>query len=113
MKKCRIGFDIGGTFTDIILFDEEEGIYYSAKTHSTPTDQSRGAVIGIEKILKQTGKNGNQVDYLSHGTTVGTNAVLEGKLAKTALITTKGFKDVLEIGRQRRPQQYSFHAVKD
>jgi N-methylhydantoinase A len=113
MSRCRIGIDIGGTFTDVILYDEEEGVYHSAKTHSTPPDQSRGAVIGIEKILKQTGRRGSDVEYLSHGTTVGTNAVLEGKLAKTALITTRGFRDILEIGRQRRPRQYDFHAVKD
>ena len=113
MSTIRIGIDIGGTFTDIMLFDETEGIYHSAKTHSTPPDQSRGAVIGIDKILKQTGRQGAQVGYLSHGTTVGANAVLEGKLARTALITTKGFRDVLEIGRQRRPRQYDFQAVKD
>ena len=113
MSNIRIGIDIGGTFTDIILFDETEGVYHSAKTHSTPPDQSRGAVIGIDKILKQTGRQGSQVGYLSHGTTVGANAVLEGKLARTALITTKGFRDVLEIGRQRRPRQYDFQAVKD
>ena len=70
-------------------------------------------MIGIDKILKQTGRQGLQVGYLSHGTTVGANAVLEGKLARTALITTKGFRDVLEIGRQRRPRQYDFQAVKD
>ena len=113
MNRCRIGFDIGGTFTDIILYDEQEGVYHSAKIQSTPPDHSKGAVIGIEKILNQANRKGEQVEYLSHGTTVGTNAVLEGKLAKTSLITTRGFRDVLEIGRQRRPQQYSFHAVKN
>lgn len=113
MSRCRIGIDVGGTFTDIILFDPQEGVYHSAKTPSTPPDPSKGAIIGLEKILEQTGRRGTEVDYLSHGTTVGTNAVLEGKLAKTALITTRGFRDVLEIGRQRRPRQYDFHAVKD
>lgn len=112
MKNSRIGFDIGGTFTDVILFDEGEGIYYSVKTSSTPKDQSIGATTGIKKILERNEKSGESVSYLSHGTTVGTNAILEGKLAKTALIATKGFRDVLEIGRQRRPQQYSFFAEK-
>jgi N-methylhydantoinase A len=113
MNGCRIGFDIGGTFTDIILFDQNEGIYHSTKTSSTPRDPSIGAVDGVAKILQQTSRQGLEVDYLSHGTTIATNAVLEGKLANCALVTTRGFKDVLEIGRQRRPQQYSFHAVKN
>jgi len=112
MGRCRIGFDIGGTFTDVVLFDEETGSYHSAKVSSTPADPSMGAQRGIEKILSKCGLSGQSVEFLCHGTTVGTNAILEGKLAKTALVTTSGFRDVLEIGRQRRPDQYSFFAEK-
>ena len=112
MSGCRIGFDIGGTFTDVVLFDELTGKYISAKVSSTPADPSVGAVEGIGKILSQSSLSGERVKFLCHGTTVGTNAILEGRLAKTALITTKGFRDVLEIGRQRRPDQYNFFAEK-
>ncbi len=108
----RIGFDIGGTFTDIVFFDAAEGAYKSMKVSSTPSDPSVGAVNGIRRALSESERSGGQVAFLSHGTTVGTNAVLEGKLARTALITTEGFRDVLEIGRQRRPDQYSFFAEK-
>lgn len=112
MGRCGIGFDIGGTFTDVVLFDEDTGKYHSVKVSSTPGDPSVGAIEGIEKILSKSSLYGQMVEFLCHGTTVGTNAILEGKLAKTALITTKGFRDVLEIGRQRRPDQYSFFAEK-
>ena len=112
MSRCRIGFDIGGTFTDVVLFDELTGKYLSAKVSSTPADPSVGAVEGIRKILSQSSLSGKMVTFLCHGTTVGTNAILEGKLAKTALVTTRGFRDVLEIGRQRRPDQYNFFAEK-
>ena len=112
MGRCRIGFDIGGTFTDVVLFDEDTGKYQSAKVSSTPSDPSMGAVEGIEKILSKSSLSGQGVEFLCHGTTVGTNAILEGKLAKTALVTTRGFRDVLEIGRQRRPDQYNFFAEK-
>jgi N-methylhydantoinase A len=111
MARCRIGFDIGGTFTDVVLFNEETGQYKSVKVSSTPADPSTGAAEGIEKILSPS-YSGQMVKFLCHGTTVGTNAILEGKLAKTALVTTKGFRDVLEIGRQRRPDQYNFFAEK-
>ena len=103
MGRCRIGFDIGGTFTDVVLFDEDKGNYQSAKVSSTPSDPSMGAAEGIEKILSKSCLSGQSVEFLCHGTTVGTNAILEGKLARTALVTTGGFRDVLEIGRQRRP----------
>jgi N-methylhydantoinase A len=112
MGRCRIGFDIGGTFTDVILYDEETGEYQSSKVSSTPKDPSIGATEGIGKILSKCRLDGRDVEFLCHGTTVGTNAILEGKLAKTALITTQGFRDVIEIGRQRRPDQYNFFAEK-
>jgi N-methylhydantoinase A len=71
-----------------------------------------GAIEGIQRILSKSDQSGQEVEFLCHGTTVGTNAILEGRLAKTALITTRGFRDVLEIGRQRRPDQYNFFAEK-
>lgn len=112
MGRCRIGFDIGGTFTDVVLFDEDTGVYQSTKVSSTPADPSISAREGIGKILSKTNLSGEAVEFLCHGTTVGTNAILEGRLARTALVTTEGFRDVVEIGRQRRPDQYSFFAEK-
>lgn len=112
VNSCRIGIDIGGTFTDVVLVDEASGARQRVKVPSTPGDSSRGAVDGVTQALQQAGLAAAQVGYFAHGTTVATNAILEGNLAATALITTAGFRDVLEIGRQRRPNAYDFHAQK-
>jgi N-methylhydantoinase A/oxoprolinase/acetone carboxylase beta subunit len=101
MGRRRIGFDIGGTFIDMILFDGDTGEYQSAKVSSRPADPSISATEGIEKILSKSHSN-QIIAFLRHRTTVGTNAILEGKLAGTALVTTKGFRDVLKIRRRRR-----------
>jgi len=108
----RIGIDVGGTFTDIVVFDEKKRDFLSLKVPSTPNNPELGALEGMKKIFNMAGREGKDVNFFSHGTTVVTNAILEGRLAKTALITTEGFRDVLEIGRQRRPQQYNFFAEK-
>lgn len=110
--RCRIGIDIGGTFTDVILVDETTGAYHRAKVPSVPSDPAVGAAEGVAKVLKTSGRKPEDVVYFCHGTTVATNAILEGNVSPTALITTKGFRDVLEIGRQKRPDPYSFHAEK-
>ncbi len=115
MEDFTLGMDIGGTFTDLVL-RSESGEIVLAKVPSQPDDP--GAVIheGIRLLAERTelsaGELMQRTRLLVHGTTVATNALLQHKLARTALITTKGFRDVLEIGRQRRPQQYSFFAEK-
>ena len=106
----RLGVDVGGTFTDLMLFDEATGELYLAKVPSTPRNQARGIMGGLEKIADQAGVVPEQIASFMHGTTVATNAVLEGKGAKAALITTEGFRDVLHIMRQDRPKLYDFFA---
>jgi len=106
----RLSVDVGGTFTDIVLFNEKYKRFYITKILSTPQDQSIGIVEGIKKMVKQVGISYNDISYFIHGTTVATNALLERKGAKTALITTEGFRDIFEIGRQRRPDLYDFWA---
>ncbi|MGH3732014.1 MAG: hydantoinase/oxoprolinase family protein [Acidimicrobiales bacterium] len=99
----RLGVDVGGTFTDILLVNEETGETFGAKTSSTPTDQSIGVLRGIEMACAKAGVNLSQVTNILHGTTAATNAVLEGKGAKVGLVTTHGFRQVLQIARSFVP----------
>lgn len=105
-----IGIDTGGTFTDVILLDRSSGRIVTAKTASTPSDPSRGFSAGIAAALDQAGLAGDAIGRLLHGTTVATNLILEGKGAPTALLTTAGFKYVIEIGRQDIPRRSSLFA---
>ena len=89
---CLIGVDTGGTFTDVTLLDPATGRLWTAKTSSTPDDPSRGFGIGIAEALKASGLRAADVGRVLHGTTVATNLILEGKGAKTALITTDGLQ---------------------
>ncbi|MGE0525328.1 MAG: hydantoinase/oxoprolinase N-terminal domain-containing protein, partial [Variibacter sp.] len=102
----RIAFDIGGTFTDFVLEDTRTGKRHFGKLPSTPSEPARGVLDGLGEILQRTGVPAGDVTTLLHATTVATNAVLERKGAKTALITTKGFRDILIIGRQKRYETY-------
>ncbi|KAB7706612.1 hydantoinase/oxoprolinase family protein [Bacillus aerolatus] len=95
MSKYHVAVDVGGTFTDVFVFDEKTGEIYVTKTSSTPGNPEKGMMNGIAKA-KLTG---DQIAMFSHGTTVGTNALIERKLPKAALVTTKGFRDVTEIRR--------------
>ena len=104
----RLGIDSGGTFTDVVLFDEKTGNLKITKTPSTPSDPSVGVYNGIVKIIEQEGLTPEEISALVHGTTVATNALLEYKGVETALLTTKGFKDVLSIVRQDRPMLYDY-----
>ena len=104
----RISIDVGGTFTDVILADENEGIFQYAKTPTTHDDLAQGVLRGLDEILQLSGKSIQDLSYLIHGTTIGTNAIVEGKGAKVGLITTKGFEDVLEIRRVARPKEAAF-----
>ncbi len=99
----RIGIDVGGTFTDIVLVDDTSGQIHYTKVMTTHHDLAEGVMSGIERILRQVGASFTTVDYLVHGTTIGTNALIERKGARTGLITTEGFRDVLEIARVERP----------
>jgi N-methylhydantoinase A len=98
----RIGIDVGGTFTDIVLHDDTSGEVWSTKVASTPKDPSVGALNGLQRILDLSKTTPANVGFIGHGTTIATNMVIEGKGAKTALVTTKGFRDVLEIRRAWR-----------
>ena len=99
----RLGVDVGGTFTDLLLMDEDTGITYEAKVHSTPEDSSIGVFEGIERICSNAGVNPSQISQIMHGTTVATNAILQGQGAKMGLVTTKGYKQVLQIERSFVP----------
>src|SRR4051795_1279184 len=96
-----LGVDVGGTFTDAALLDGDR--LHTAKVPSTPKDQSQGVIAAVEEVLRRADADPAQVEGFAHGMTVGTNALLEERGARTALVTTKGFADLLEIGRQNPP----------
>jgi N-methylhydantoinase A len=102
-----IGVDVGGTFTDIILADTERRKLAVHKLPSTAPDPSEGVLSGILSLCSREGILPHQVNYLFHGTTVATNAMLEHKGARTGMITTEGYRDIIHIGRHQRPQNYS------
>lgn len=106
MASVRIGVDIGGTFTDVTVLDEDAGTVAIAKVPSRRSDPGGALLDAVETGLQAAGVDAGRVSLLVHGTTIVTNAVLENKLPKTALVTTDGFKDVLEIGRHFRPDMY-------
>jgi N-methylhydantoinase A len=105
-----LGVDVGGTFTDAVLFDGAE--IHTAKQPTTPRDQSVAVLAAVEAVLERAGARGGDVTSFAHGMTVGTNALLEERGARTALVATRGFADVLEIGRQDRPKLYRLCAPK-
>ncbi len=105
-----LGVDVGGTFTDAVLFDGEQ--LHTAKLPTTPDDQSRAVIAAVKAVIELAGANVGEIEAFAHGMTVGTNALLEERGARTALIATRGFADVLEIGRQDRPQLYRLCAPK-
>src|ERR1700694_3484601 len=102
----RVGIDIGGTFTDATLIDEDSGEVRIGKVSSTPHDPSIGFHEATRRILREARVAPADVRYVVHGTTVATNAIIEGKTARTGLITTHGFRVMLEIPRQIRPSLY-------
>ena len=105
VRRVIIGVDTGGTFTDVTLLDPATGRVWTGKTPSTPDDPSRGFANGIAEVLATAELSGADIARVLHGTTVATNLILEGKGAHAALITTAGFKYVLEIGRQDVPRR--------
>src|SRR4029077_18935880 len=100
VPDVRVGVDVGGTFTDLVTL--VNGELRIAKVPSTPSDQSEGVMTAVGT----TGVDPGRVDAFAHGTTVATNALLERRGARTALVTTEGFRDVIEIARQTRPSLY-------
>jgi N-methylhydantoinase A len=98
----RIGIDVGGTFTDVVMVDDESGQVWSTKVSTTPSDRVVGAMNGFRRILQLSNTASEAVGFIGHGTTMATNMIVEGKGARTALLTTTGFRDVLELRRLSR-----------
>jgi N-methylhydantoinase A len=104
----RIGVDIGGTFTDAVYLDEETGLHFPSKVSSTPEDYAVGVLNSIRMLLEDM----RNVTFVTHGTTVGVNSLLQGRLIPMGLITSRGFRDVLELGRSNRVNSYDpFYAM--
>src|SRR5881409_303297 len=99
----RLGVDVGGTFTDLLLVHDESGSLHRVKTPSTPADPSEGVLNGIKRICEESGVAPADLAYVMHGTTVATNALLEAKGARVGLITTKGFRQILHLARSQTP----------
>ena len=108
----RVGIDVGGTFTDLYLLDEKSGAIVRHKLPSTPDNPYEAPIKGIQEILRMAGAAPADVRFVGLGTTVATNDLLERKGARTGLITTKGFRDLLEIARQKRPHVYDMFVRK-
>src|SRR5262245_4775803 len=105
MTAYRVGVDIGGTFTDIVLFGTD-GTVHTRKISSSVGDYARAIVEGLQQVFAESGLAGAAIEEIRHGTTVASNAILERKGARTGLITTRGFRDVLEIRTLRMPRLY-------
>ena len=99
----RLGVDVGGTFTDLLLFEEQSGAFWRHKTPSTPTDSSIGIMAGVDAVCAKAGIMPDAIGIVLHGTTVATNAMLEGKGARVGLITTEGYRDIMQIARSFVP----------
>jgi N-methylhydantoinase A len=105
-RRVRIGIDTGGTFTDVVALDETTGELVTTKTPSTPANPADGFMTGIDRILERLGATGEAVTAISHGTTVATNQLLEGKVSRLGFVTTAGYEAMLEIARQSVPDGY-------
>ena len=103
-----IGVDVGGTFTDFHVYDDDDGVLHLHKTPSTPDNPATAVLAGLEELSDIMGLDLSTVSRLSHGTTVATNAMIQRRGGKVALLVTEGFRDLLEIGRQIRPHMFSF-----
>jgi len=108
----RVGVDSGGTFTDVCLFEEDTGRIAVWKVSSTPDDPSRGIAGGVAEGMAEIGQSPADIAYFGHGTTVATNALIQHRGVRTGLVTTDGFRDLLEIGRQKRPDLYDLQVDK-
>ncbi len=102
-----IGVDVGGTFTDLVLSDTERDLTVIHKVPTTPADPSAGVLAGIRELCLRHGIAPADVGHVFHGTTIATNAVLENRGARTGMVTTKGYRDIIHVGRHQRPEHYS------
>lgn len=109
VRQMVVGVDIGGTFTDVVCVDTVEGTIQFAKVMTNYADIVQGVLDGVDRILRDTGATRKDVARIAHGTTVATNVVVQRKGARTAVFTTQGFEDVLEIGRLRRKNMYDLN----
>src|SRR5215510_12208012 len=105
MRRYRVAIDIGGTFTDLVCFDQLTGTVRHDKISTTPGDLAGGIVHVLDRVIDDA----TEIAFFVHGTTAGLNAFLERRGAPVALITTRGFRDVYEIGRANRPDMYNLH----
>jgi N-methylhydantoinase A len=105
--SCWIGIDTGGTFTDVVLANRESARYWFRKVPSNPADPAEAILRGLDEILAEASIGGEAVEFVGLGTTLATNAVLEGKTGRVVMLTTSGFTDILELARQRRPHLYN------
>ena len=106
MTEWVIGVDVGGTFTDFSARNMIHSTVHVHKRPSTPDDPSRAILDGLDELLAKAGIAGTSIGRLAHGTTVATNALLQRRGPQVGVVTTKGFRDLLEIGRQVRPKIY-------
>ena len=105
-KRIRVGVDVGGTFTDFVLVDEKRDLIFTGKRLTTPEDPSLAITNGLERLVSESGTSVPELDAVVHGTTLVANTIIERKGAKVGLITTKGFRDSLEMGREIRYDLY-------
>jgi N-methylhydantoinase A len=110
---CRIGIDVGGTFTDLVLVDRATGALTVFKEPSTPSDPSEAVERGMSGLLARAGRRPEEVELVIHGTTIGLNAIIQRRGAKMALVVSKGNRDVLEIGRGKVDQPFNLNVVKE
>src|SRR5262249_14889399 len=110
--RYRLGVDIGGTFTDATLLDKETGDVTIDKVASTPSDPSVGFLEATLSSLEKARVAPTEVEFVVHATTVATNSIIEGKVARTGFVTTDGFRDMLELARQMRPSLYDLRFEK-
>jgi len=110
MSRLALGLDVGGTFTDVVMIDSASGVMWTAKTPSTPDRPALGFFDGFDRALGLAARTGKDVAAVFHGSTVATNAILEGKGARTGMLVTAGFKYVLEIGRHQIPRKEHLYA---
>jgi N-methylhydantoinase A len=110
---ARIGIDVGGTFTDFVLSNPNDGSLTYYKEPSTPDEPSRALIEGLQSLLNKAGLTSADVSTLMHGTTIGLNAIIQRRGATIALVVSKGYRDILEIARSRMPSSFDFHASKE
>ena len=110
MASYHIAVDIGGTFTDVIIQNTDDGALWTAKTPSTPQDLASGFMSGVQNAIAQASADPSDVQRIFHGTTIATNAVIERTPSEIGLLTTRGFKYVLEIGRHDIPRRQNIYA---